>query len=79
MRNGQVRPVEFHEVRMRVGDQEMTFPTGKNGEFYLENIKAGTYKASFKDGEKPCTFDIIIPETDEMIIDLGGVTCETVR
>jgi len=77
--DGQVRPVEFHEVRMIIDEKEFTFITGRDGEFYLENIKPGRYKASFKYMEKTCCFDIMIPETDEMIIDLKEVVCETIR
>lgn len=74
-----VLPVEFREVSMMVNGREMTFPTGKDGEFYFENVKPGTYRASFDVEEKKCLFDIIIPEADEMIIDLGGLTCEELR
>lgn len=70
-----VAPVEFHEVRMAVEDREITFHTGKDGRFYLENIKHGKYKASFNYMGKECSFDIIIPETDALIIDLGGIIC----
>jgi outer membrane usher protein FimD/PapC len=77
--NGEVKPVEFYEVRMIVDGKELTFPTGKGGEFYLENIKPGRYKSSFSYMGKTCSFDIIIPETDEMIIDLGGIVCENIH
>lgn len=77
--NGEVKPVEFYEVRMVVDGKEITFPTGKGGEMYIENIKPGKYKASFDYMGKICLFDIIIPKTDEMIIDLGGIVCENIR
>lgn len=77
--DGEVKPVEFHEVKMRVDGEETTFPTGTGGELYLENLHPGTYEASFLYEEKPCAFDIKIPETEEMIIDLGDVVCEDSR
>ena len=72
----QVKPVEFHEIMMMVDNKETAFPTGSDGEFYLENISSGSYKASFTYMDKPCTFDIIIPETEEMMTDLGELVCD---
>jgi outer membrane usher protein len=77
--DGEVKPVEFREVKMRVDRQETSFPTGTGGELYLENLRPGTYEASFLYEEKPCAFDIRIPETEEMIIDLGELVCEYSR
>jgi outer membrane usher protein len=74
--DGKVLPAEYVEVKMKVQGAEMTFPTGKGGEFYFENIKPGTYSASFDYKEKRCSFDIIIPRSGEIIIDLGEITCE---
>lgn len=74
--NGDVMPLEFYEVRVTADDKEITFPTGKGGEFYIEDIGQGTYKASFDYKEKTCFFDIIVPESEDMIIDLGEIVCE---
>lgn len=77
--NGTVSPAEFYEVRMTVEGKEIIFPTGKDGEFYLENIKWGGYTAAFDYNGKTCYSDIIIPETEEMIIELGEIICEDLR
>lgn len=77
--NGDTKPVEFHEVKMVVDEKETTFPTGKGGEFYLENIKPGKYKASFDYMGKTCSFDIMIPKSDEMIVELGEIVYEDIR
>ena len=31
------RPLEYVDIAMKVGEKEILFPTGKGGEFYLEN------------------------------------------
>lgn len=74
-----ILPVEFREVSMMVDGKGVTFPTGKDGEFYFENVKPGKHSASFDVEEKKCLFDIIIPKVDEMIVDLGGLICEDIR
>lgn len=77
--DGDVKPAEFYEVRITVEGKELVFPTGKDGEFYLENIKWGKYTASFNYNGTTCYSDIIIPKTEEMIIELGEIICEDMR
>ena len=36
-KEGKKTPLEFIEISMKVGEKSVTFPTGKGGEFYLEN------------------------------------------
>lgn len=72
-------PAEFLEVRMNVEGKGIAFPTGKGGEFYLENLRPGKYPASFVYREKTCFFEMAVPESPEMIVDLGGLTCEDLR
>ena len=74
-----VSPGEYLEVMMGVGEREISFPTGKGGEFYLENIPPGSHRASVRIPDRPCSFDLVVPESDEMIVDLGEVTCEGIR
>jgi outer membrane usher protein len=73
--NGATKPAEFFDVTIQVDGKEVVFPTGKGGEFYFENVKPGQYKASFTYKEKPCSFDLVIPKSDDVITDLGTVTC----
>ncbi len=73
---GEVRPVEFYEVKITVDSKEIIFPTGSGGEFYMENIQPGTYGTTFVYKEKTCSFTIEIPKSDEMIVDLGDVYCD---
>jgi outer membrane usher protein FimD/PapC len=74
--DGEARPVEYHEIRMEADGKEMAFPTGKGGEFYLENIRPGTYPASFEYKGRKCAVELKVPESEDTIIDLGGITCE---
>ncbi len=76
---GTVSPAEYYEVAVTVGEREISFPTGKGGEFYLENIPPGSHRATVRISERPCAFDLVVPESPEMIVDLGEVTCEADR
>lgn len=35
--DGKKIPMEYADISLKVGEKELTFPTGKNGEFYIEN------------------------------------------
>jgi outer membrane usher protein FimD/PapC len=74
--DGTVRPVEYHEIRMVVGGKELSFPTGKGGEFYLEDLPPGKYEATFEYRGRKCHAGLVVPQTDETIVDLGGITGE---
>lgn len=74
-----VQPVEFQEVHLDVEGREITFPTSRGGEFYLENIKPGRYRATIPLSDKSCSFDLVVPKNDEMIIDQGDLVCEEIH
>ena len=71
-----IQPVEYSEVRMQAQGKEAAFPTGRGGEFYLENVEPGEHKGTFVFQGKTCTIGLVIPKTEEMIIDLGSLVCE---
>ena len=73
---GETKPLKSYELSMKLEDEDITIETTSDGEFYLENIDQGQYKASFIYNNSLCLFDIIVPETDEGLIDLGELFCE---
>jgi outer membrane usher protein len=101
-------PLEFVDISMKVGTREVSFPTGKGGEFYMENslpdenktelpdkqscraiaerretggntIPPGTYRAWVDREGGRCEFMITFPETEDVITDIGEVTCDVMR
>ncbi len=70
------RPLEYYEVTLDADGKTVTFPTGRNGDFYLENLPPGRYAAKVQIGAKPCRFSLEIPESPETIVALNDVmTC----
>jgi len=78
-RDGEILPAEYYEVRIRSDGEEVVFPTGKGGEFYLENAPPGRYRGTVGVPGRPCAFELTIPRSDEMLIELGGISCEETR
>lgn len=73
---GRNLPVEFSEIRLGGGDKPQLTRTGRGGEFYLENLKPGTYSASAWLEGKTCLFELKIPQSDQMFVDVGVVDCQ---
>jgi outer membrane usher protein len=71
----EIKSLEYIEFKLMVEGKELLSPTGKGGEFYLENIKPGKYRGELKYLDKDYSFDIIIPKSDEIIVDLGEIIC----
>ncbi|MGB7630560.1 MAG: fimbria/pilus outer membrane usher protein [Candidatus Deferrimicrobium sp.] len=78
-RDGEWKPAEYVEVRLPGKGKEVAFPTGKGGEFYVEDLGPGTHAASVEQEGKRCLFEMIVPATDAMVVDLGRLTCEDAR
>lgn len=74
-----VEPAELREIRLTVAAKEMTFPTGRGGEFYLENIGPGCHRWTIPFRDKSCSLHLVIPKSEETIIDLGGLICENIH
>ncbi|MDB5745027.1 MAG: csuD [Polaromonas sp.] len=69
------RPVEFTEIDLRVDETLQKLPTGRGGEFYVENLQPGSYSASALVETARCAFELKIPTSDEMYVDLGNLLC----
>lgn len=68
---------EYWGLELRLDSCTIEAVVGKRGEFYLENIPAGSYPARlFENGKKECVFSITIPASDDAIVDMGEVVCE---
>jgi outer membrane usher protein FimD/PapC len=78
-RDGEWKPAEYVEVRLPAEGKEIAFPTGKGGEFYVEDLGPGTHAASVEQEGKRCLFEMTVPATDDTIVDLGRLTCEDPR
>jgi len=74
--HGKRSPVEFQDLAARVDGVKKSIPTGREGEFYIEDMALGPHILSFLyDGRmRTCAFEV--PASDDPITDLGGVVCE---
>lgn len=71
-----LKTAEYVEFKLMVEGKERLFPTGKDGEFYLENLKPGTYRGQVHFLDKDRFFEVTVPKSDEILVDIGEVICE---
>jgi len=76
-KNGESLPVEYNEAIMSVGQRQVTIYTGKGGELYFENIGPGTYPVSVQFGKSLYSFELTVPASEDMIVDLGEVLIDS--
>jgi len=71
------RPLEYVEFTVGDGDGSFRARTGAGGEFYLENLGAGSHPGRVNLGERECRFVLEVPERMAPLIELDEpVTCE---
>jgi outer membrane usher protein len=50
-------------------------PIGGDGTFYFENLPKGSYAAMMEYRGTRCAFQLVVPSSDDMVVDLGTVRC----
>ncbi|MDI6794477.1 MAG: fimbria/pilus outer membrane usher protein [bacterium] len=74
--DGKKIPATYTELTIKIEEKTIETVVGKDGEFYLENLPPGRYLARlFKEG-KEGSFEMIIPESNDFIVDMGEIICE---
>ncbi len=68
-------PVEYAIMHIPVKGKTIEGMVGTAGEFYVENVPPGTYPAQIMFKGKTCEFDIVIPDSEDMFVDLGKMIC----
>ncbi|UCE41064.1 MAG: fimbrial biogenesis outer membrane usher protein [Candidatus Aminicenantes bacterium] len=76
MKNGQKEFLEFAFLEIDVGGEILSSVTGKDGEFYLENLAPGKYRVNIIRMKEKFYLDLIIPESKEIVVNLGDLLCE---
>ncbi len=68
--------VESAVMHVQTQERSIKGIIGMGGEFYIENVPQGTHPAKAVFKGKTCMFDMTIPDSEDVIIDLGKILCE---
>ncbi len=69
-------PLGLCEAKLTVDGKEVPFVTDARGEFYLENIPAGSHRGGIEKAGRTYYITIRIPQSDDTMVDLGGILVE---
>ena len=76
VRSGQSETVPaFGQLTLTGNAEAYVSPIGRNGEFYFENIPAGTYGALVEYHDGTCQFHLQIPGGGDSVVKLGRSVC----
>ena len=70
------KSADYAHLSLQKSGQIFDTVIGKGGEFYFENLTSGTYRAETKLDGETCRFKIKIPESKEMMVELGEYVCK---
>ena len=70
---GKPQAAEYIDLAVTVDGREIPSPTGRDGEFYLENLPPGRHTVRFTLSGRKCEFDLTVPSTQDMLVELGVV------
>jgi outer membrane usher protein len=68
-------PVELTWMTVMTGAGAQRVPVGRGGEFYLENPAPGDHSAKVTWKGRECAFTIHVPESEDVMLDLGKLVC----
>jgi outer membrane usher protein len=77
--DGTVTPIENYDVVLTGAAAGTRLNTIRSGDFYIEDVAPGRYSAQLKVGGKTCKLELIIPDSREIVANLGDIFCETVH
>jgi len=72
---GELRVPTYGTLTVTTQDGTIESPVGKNGEFYLENLDAGSHEAVVEYQTTTCRFRLNVPATPEPFVKLGEIRC----
>jgi outer membrane usher protein len=75
VKDGARTPATFAGLEVNVGPEVISSVVGMDGAFYLENIPAGTYRARLLMEDRVVAFNLVVPQGEESLVDLGEIDC----
>ncbi len=72
-------PAAFATLAMQVSGQTLESPLGSDGEFYLENVPPGAYRASVTTDTLSATCRVVVPASRTSVVYVDDVVCAVTR
>ena len=76
--DGAVIALENYEMVLTGKTATARVSTIRGGDFYVENLVPGHYSAQLNVDKKSCKLEVTIPDSNEIVTDLGDIYCEPI-
>ncbi len=63
------------ELTLQRDQETLASPLNRNGQFYFDTLAPGDYTAQVRFEREVCTFNLTIPKSEELFVELGTFTC----
>jgi outer membrane usher protein len=73
--SGQIMFPSHGQLLLTANGSQFESPIGRDGEFYLENVPAGRYRAVVTHQDRSCEFFVEVPNSQAEEINLGDLRC----
>jgi len=73
---GKKTAAELAAISLVVAGKTVEAVVGRGGEFYLENIPAGTHMMHVLWKDQKCDVTLKVPKSEELFVNVGELTCE---
>ena len=76
--DGTLSPLENFEMVLTGTAGTVRVSTIRRGDFYIENLAPGRYTSQLNVTGTTCKLELVIPDSHEVVTDLGDIICESV-
>jgi outer membrane usher protein len=73
--SGQIILPSYGELLLTANGRRFESPIGRDGEFYLENVPAGHYRAVVNHRDRSCEFEMDVPSSQAAEVKVGDLRC----
>jgi hypothetical protein len=72
-------PLEHLALSIEGVQPAVTWRSGLDGEFYLEDVPAGSHRMIAVNGDRSFSCPLLVPAGEEVLVNLREVLCEVLR
>lgn len=77
--DGKITSIENRDVVLSGAAGSAQISTIRDGDFYIENLAPGLYSAQLMVEGKACRLELAVPDSPDVVAELGDLFCETVH
>jgi outer membrane usher protein len=77
--NGKRTPAEYAGLEVEAEKEKITTVVGTGGLFYVDKLQPGRYHARLFNKDKEGSFELVVPQSKQTVVDVGEIDCPVTR